>query len=118
MCVCVRARAGRVAFHVALRELQKKHDLLIRLLVDYYQGYEISTQGDSFELVFPTVPLATRFCMETQKRMMEDDWSEAVMALPSASFVPDPETGQAMFAGPRIRLVRVGVHLTMCMLTP
>lgn len=116
--MCVRARAGRVAFHVALRELQKKHDLLIRLLVDYYQGYEISTQGDSFELVFPTVPLATRFCMETQKRMMEDDWSEAVMALPSASFVPDPETGQAMFAGPRIRLVRVGVHLTMCMLTP
>ena len=37
-------------------------------------GYEINTQGDEFQLAFPTIWPAIRFCISLQERLLEFNW--------------------------------------------
>jgi hypothetical protein len=44
-------------------------------------GYEIITEGDSFQVAFSNCQEAMAFCIETQYRLVEHMWPKQVLAL-------------------------------------
>lgn len=46
-----------------------------------HSGYEIITEGDSFQVAFSSCQQAMAFCIETQYRLVEQTWSKNVLAL-------------------------------------
>jgi hypothetical protein len=89
------------------RSVQNVHDVVIRHHIALNNGYEMNTQGDSFELAFRNVQSATRFCLAVQLDLLHAKWSKNVLLLPSCGVVKN-STGKLVFAGPRVRM---GIHL-------
>lgn len=69
-------------------------------------GYEINTEGDSFQIAFTNVADAVLFCMDAQYRLLDTDWPKEVLKLAGCREVATPE-GELIFKGPRVRM---GVH--------
>eukprot|EP00238_Polyblepharides_amylifera_P007032 CAMPEP_0196577262 /NCGR_PEP_ID=MMETSP1081-20130531/6347_1 /TAXON_ID=36882 /ORGANISM="Pyramimonas amylifera, Strain CCMP720" /LENGTH=1426 /DNA_ID=CAMNT_0041896137 /DNA_START=359 /DNA_END=4639 /DNA_ORIENTATION=- len=88
-------------------EMQEIHDQVIREQTTLHNGYEVNTQGDSFEIVFQSVELAVRFCLVAQMRLLQTNWDpEICKRLPTCAQVVDSE-GRLLFHGPRVRM---GIH--------
>ena len=74
-----------------------------------HRGYEIGTEGDSFQIGFRTIPEAVQFTMEAQMRLLETSWPREVLKLPQCKAVTD-SSKEVLFRGPRVRM---GIHWAM-----
>jgi len=90
---------------VAFKQLMQIHDMIIRDTYAEYSGYEIHTEGDSFQLAFGSVASAVRFCISVQHKFLEFNWSQEIIRLPSCHVTKDPNgKGVLLYRGPRIRM--------------
>lgn len=87
--------------HVASHAMQVMREGIAR-----HRGYEIGTEGDSFQIGFRTVEEAVLFCMEAQMRLLETGWPREVLKLGPCKVVADG-TREVLFRGPRVRM---GIH--------
>eukprot|EP00879_Flechtneria_rotunda_P023949 GHRR01025369.1.p1 GENE.GHRR01025369.1~~GHRR01025369.1.p1 ORF type:complete len:969 (+),score=296.48 GHRR01025369.1:353-3259(+) len=90
----------------AFKQLQEVHDQIMREGIAKHHGYEIITEGDSFQVAFATCQAAVAFCIDIQYRLLEMTWSKDVLKLNACKAVRG-STGEILFAGPRVRM---GVH--------
>lgn len=88
---------------------QELHDDLLRSCLPKFNGYEITTAGDAFQLAFHTISDAVNYCLEVQVRLVDLKWpSELDGMLPSVK--TEWAIGlkpQAIFRGIRVRM---GIH--------
>ena len=91
------------------QEVQDKHDEVLSSAALAHNGYIFATQGDAFELVFPTIGDAVRFCLEGQEALLRTQWSSEALDLPNcgAHESKPGERAPFEFAGPRVRM---GIH--------
>ncbi len=59
----------------------------LRESIAMHNGYEVSTQGDSFFVVFPRVADAVQWSMAVQWRLLQTNWPKAVYRLPACNKV-------------------------------
>ena len=52
-----------------------------------FNGYEINTEGDSFQIAFTSVAAAVQVAMETQVCLLDSDWPKDVLKLPACGQV-------------------------------
>ncbi|KAF6259953.1 hypothetical protein COO60DRAFT_1700595 [Scenedesmus sp. NREL 46B-D3] len=90
----------------AFKQLQEVHDQIMREGIAKHHGYEIITEGDSFQVAFDTCQAALAFCVDIQYRFLEQTWSKEVLRLNACKVVRGPD-GAVLFAGPRVRM---GIH--------
>lgn len=69
-------------------------------------GVEVTTQGDSFFVVFTSIGDAVQWCMLVQRRLLSTDWPSAVYRLPACQREYN-QYGELSFSGPRVRM---GIH--------
>jgi hypothetical protein len=50
-------------------------------------GYEITTEGDSFQVAFTTCHAAMAFCLDLQYRLLEQPWPKQVLALNACKMI-------------------------------
>lgn len=91
----------------AYQSLQLTHDEIIRDALEETGGYEINTQGDSFELAFGAATQAVRFCLIVQEQLLLFKWPYAVRKLPGCEAVWGREAEGLLYNGPRVRM---GIH--------
>ncbi|EQC29441.1 hypothetical protein SDRG_12903 [Saprolegnia diclina VS20] len=91
----------------AMTEAQSLHDDCIRQHVASYNGYEITTAGDAFELAFHNVSDAVSWCIRVQRALMALPWPKELEEYRSAKSVTDI-FGRLIFRGLRVRMA---VHL-------
>lgn len=46
-----------------------------------HRGYEVITEGDSFQVAFATCQAAIQFCLDVQYRLLEQSWSKEILKL-------------------------------------
>jgi predicted ATPase len=81
--------------------------LFKRLLVDH-RGYEVRADGERFLVAFPAALAAARFCLDLQEALLEAEWPEALLAIPEAGELTDPE-GNVVQRGLRVGMaIHVG----------
>ena len=54
------------------------HDHVIRTEIANHNGYEITTEGDAFQIAFPSSDSAVRFCIAVQSSLVAAKWSETL----------------------------------------
>ena len=62
--------------------IQEVHDSIMRESLEEFSGVEVHTQGDAFEMVFPSVAKATKFCLAAQRKLLQYPWPKQVDMLP------------------------------------
>jgi hypothetical protein len=62
-------------------QLQEIHDQLMREGIAKHGGYEIATEGDSFQVAFASCQAAMSFCTSMQYRLLEQSWPRRVISL-------------------------------------
>ncbi|CAD7695706.1 unnamed protein product, partial [Ostreobium quekettii] len=82
------------------------HNFIIRELLEQENGYEIGTEGDSFQIAFTSIVDAVVFCMNVQYRFLQHKWTNDMLKLPSCS-TEKSAVGDLLFKGPRVRM---GIH--------
>eukprot|EP00163_Fabomonas_tropica_P030287 TRINITY_DN677_c0_g1_i17.p1 TRINITY_DN677_c0_g1~~TRINITY_DN677_c0_g1_i17.p1 ORF type:complete len:1054 (-),score=192.45 TRINITY_DN677_c0_g1_i17:1867-5028(-) len=90
-----------------MKEVQKIHDTIIRQATIKYFGYEVNTEGDSFQVAFHTPQDAVMWCFEIQEKCMTAEWPEAFMKEVEKAAVIKGDNGQVLWKGLRIRM---GLH--------
>ncbi|TMW61245.1 hypothetical protein Poli38472_013708 [Pythium oligandrum] len=92
-------------------QAQRIHDDLMRATLPKYNGYEITTAGDAFQLAFHNIADAVSYCIEVQLFLLQAKWpSQLENLIPSTK--TEREFGlkcQLLFRGLRVRM---GVHDT------
>ncbi|KAJ0397866.1 hypothetical protein P43SY_005957 [Pythium insidiosum] len=90
---------------------QRIHDDLMRNTLPKYNGYEITTAGDAFQLAFHNIEDAVKYCLEVQLQLLQAKWPSQLEGL-----VPSTKTErdfglrcQVIFRGLRVRM---GIHDT------
>ena len=74
------------AFDSALmNHCQGLHDAILRECLTTHSGYEISTDGDTFQMAFHTSVDAINFCMDVQVELLQTVWPAELLALPKAA---------------------------------
>lgn len=90
---------------------QDLHDDLLRSLLPKFNGYEITTAGDAFQLAFHTIPDAVNYCLEVQLQLLQAKWPFELEGL-----VPSVKTEVAIGLKPQLLFrgirVRMGIHDT------
>lgn len=90
---------------------QDLHDDLLRSLLPKFNGYEITTAGDAFQLAFHRIPDAVNYCLEVQLQLLQVKWPSALEGL-----VPSVKTEVALGLKPQLLFrgirVRMGIHDT------
>mmetsp|Transcript_37667 Transcript_37667/g.52321 ORF Transcript_37667/g.52321 Transcript_37667/m.52321 type:complete len:1487 (+) Transcript_37667:259-4719(+) len=90
------------------KQVQRVHDSIIRTQLVRHNGYEMNTQGDSFEMVLPSVEAAVRLCVGVQVSLASTRWSEEVRKrLPVCN---QEICKHQPFCGPKVRM---GIHLAV-----
>lgn len=64
-----------------LAQIQEAHDQILREGIAKHRGYEIITEGDSFQVAFATCQAAIQFCLDVQYRLLEQSWSKEILKL-------------------------------------
>lgn len=78
------------------------HDHIMRQCYTNHQGYEISTEGDSFNLAFQHPADALAFALQAQLKLYKADWPEGILKHPDGKDEP-----ALKFRGFRVRF---GIH--------
>ncbi|KAH7487830.1 hypothetical protein KRP22_013475 [Phytophthora ramorum] len=90
---------------------QDLHDDLLRSLLPRFNGYEITTAGDAFQLAFHRIPDAVNYCLEVQLQLLQVKWPSELEGL-----VPSVKTEVAIGLKPQLLFrgirVRMGIHDT------
>ena len=86
----------------AMKDALDIHDKIIRKCYVKQSGYEITTEGDSFQLAFHHPLDAYSFCLDCQQKLFEANWPPAILALENAKFDAD-----RVMRGLRVRM---GIH--------
>ena len=73
----------------AYQRLQEIHDDHMMNLCRAHGGYLCGTQGDAFEIVFPSLVSAVMFALDVQETLLQHPWSDDVLTLPSCAPVLD-----------------------------
>ncbi|KAG2389419.1 hypothetical protein C9374_013979 [Naegleria lovaniensis] len=81
------------------------HNLLMRVNIEKYRGYECKTQGDSFMIAFDNPVLALGFCLSVQRDLLHANWPLELLDHDDTREVKYEE--QLVYRGPRVRM---GVH--------
>lgn len=92
-----------LANEAAFKQLTDIHDMIMRDTYDAYKGYEIQTEGDSFQLAFSSTASAVRFCLDVQRNLLDFKWSAEILRLPYCALRKDVRGGVS-FRGPRVRM--------------
>ncbi|GLD98870.1 hypothetical protein PINS_up007588 [Pythium insidiosum] len=90
---------------------QRLHDDLMRNTLPKYNGYEITTAGDAFQLAFHNISDAVHYCLEVQLQLLQTKWPSQLEGLVPATKT-EREFGlkcQVIFRGLRVRM---GIHDT------
>jgi class 3 adenylate cyclase len=87
-------------------QLQDVHDQIMREGIAKHAGYEIITEGDSFQVTFASCQEAMAFCVEAQHRLVQQAWPKHVLSLNACKLTRGAD-GSVLFAGPRVRM---GLH--------
>jgi len=69
----------------AMKAAVDLHDKIIRRCYGEHSGYEITTEGDAFQLAFQHPIDALAFALKTQVELHKADWSPEILALDDAS---------------------------------
>lgn len=64
-----------------MREAIDTHDKIIRRLAGQHLGYEIDTEGDSFQLCFHEASDAVAFALTLQEKLNDATWSDEILVL-------------------------------------
>lgn len=91
----------------AMQAALDMHNTVLRALLATSWGYEVKTQGDSFMVVFPSVPEAVRWCLDAQEALLQASWPAEVLAHPQGAEERGPQ-GRLLHRGLRVRM---GVHV-------
>ncbi|CAE7666671.1 cr-1, partial [Symbiodinium pilosum] len=86
------------AMELALR----LHDATIRQVLAKHSGYEVTTEGDAFQIAFHDTADAVAFCLDTQAELLRCDWPDATLSHPDAAASSD-----GAWRGLRVRM---GLH--------
>ncbi|CAK9103145.1 Adenylate cyclase (ATP pyrophosphate-lyase) (Adenylyl cyclase) (Crisp-1) [Durusdinium trenchii] len=86
------------AMELALR----LHDATIRQVLAKHSGYEVTTEGDAFQIAFHDTCDAVAFCLDTQAELLRCDWPAATLSHPDAAAASDDA-----WRGLRVRM---GLH--------
>ncbi|CAE7814517.1 UAC1, partial [Symbiodinium necroappetens] len=86
------------AMELALR----LHDATIRQVLAKHSGYEVTTEGDAFQIAFHDTADAVAFCLDTQQELLRCDWPNATLSHPDAAASSD-----GAWRGLRVRM---GLH--------
>lgn len=68
-------------------QVQEVHDQLMREGIAKHGGYEITTEGDSFQVAFTSCHAAMAFCLDIQYRLLEQSWPKQVLALNACKLI-------------------------------
>jgi class 3 adenylate cyclase len=83
----------------AMQKALRLHDQIIRQTIANHRGYEIKTEGDSFQLVFHECHDAVLFALIVQQALYSAPWSQEILSHPDAC--EDIENG---LRGLRVRM--------------
>jgi len=86
------------AMEIALR----LHDATIRQVLAKHSGYEVTTEGDAFQIAFHDTCDAVAFCLDTQAELLRCEWPAATLQHPDAAASSD-----GAWRGLRVRM---GLH--------
>mmetsp|Transcript_47333 Transcript_47333/g.112575 ORF Transcript_47333/g.112575 Transcript_47333/m.112575 type:complete len:767 (+) Transcript_47333:217-2517(+) len=87
---------------IAMQRALRLHDTTIRRVLAAYNGYEVTTEGDAFQLAFHDAFDAIRFCLELQRELLHVSWPLEILQQPDAM-----EAEDRSWRGLRVRM---GVH--------
>mmetsp|Transcript_44831 Transcript_44831/g.116064 ORF Transcript_44831/g.116064 Transcript_44831/m.116064 type:complete len:826 (+) Transcript_44831:60-2537(+) len=87
----------------AMHEALQLHDAVLRSLLAKHHGYEITTEGDAFRIVFHCAFTAIAFCLEAQSELLKCNWPQELLLDHNDSMA----TGCGAWRGLRVRM---GVH--------
>lgn len=86
----------------AMEQALRLHDATIRLNVAKHDGYEVTTEGDAFQVVFHDAFDAVGFCLDVQSDLLRCDWPEETLK--------HPDAGTSIDGAWRGLRVRMGMH--------
>ncbi|TMW66307.1 hypothetical protein Poli38472_004072 [Pythium oligandrum] len=87
----------------AMAEAQSLHDDLLRKELARFDGYEIMTIGDAFEVAFYNVSDAIAWCLSVQEKLLRTEWPENLLKAEKAGKACDT-WGRVVFNGLRVRM--------------
>eukprot|EP01064_Diplonema_japonicum_P027329 TRINITY_DN3933_c0_g1_i2.p1 TRINITY_DN3933_c0_g1~~TRINITY_DN3933_c0_g1_i2.p1 ORF type:complete len:871 (+),score=77.14 TRINITY_DN3933_c0_g1_i2:39-2615(+) len=94
------------SFTTEMAQALRKHNKVMRSVIQEFEGYEVKTIGDSFIICFSTASQAVRFCLKAQMRLLETRWPPLVMQHEECTAVFSPD-GKLVSGGLGVRM---GVH--------
>lgn len=86
----------------AMKEAQDIHDIIMRQCYTDHKGYEITTEGDAFNLAFQHPVDALAFALQCQQKLYQADWPKGILDHPDGKDEPNLK-----FRGFRVRF---GIH--------
>lgn len=86
----------------AMEQALRLHDATIRLNMAKHNGYEVTTEGDAFQVVFHDAFDAVAFCLDVQMDLTTCEWPEETLKHPDACASSD-----GAWCGLRVRM---GMH--------
>mmetsp|Transcript_379 Transcript_379/g.584 ORF Transcript_379/g.584 Transcript_379/m.584 type:complete len:799 (-) Transcript_379:139-2535(-) len=86
----------------AMKEAQDLHDIIMRQCYSDHKGYEITTEGDAFNLAFQHPVDALAFALQCQQKLYQADWPKGILDHPDGKEEPNLK-----FRGFRVRF---GIH--------
>lgn len=86
----------------AMEQALRLHDAIIRQVLAKHSGYEVTTEGDAFQIAFHDAADAVAFCLDTQTELLRCEWPEKTLTHPDAVASSD-----GSWRGLRVRM---GVH--------
>jgi class 3 adenylate cyclase len=86
----------------AMEQALRLHDATIRTNMAKHDGYEVTTEGDAFQVVFHDAFDAVGFCSDVQSDLLNCDWPQETLKHPDACPSED-----GAWRGLRVRM---GVH--------
>ena len=63
----------------AMKEAQDMHDIIMRQCYSDHKGYEITTEGDAFNLAFQHPVDALAFALQCQQKLFQADWPKGIL---------------------------------------
>lgn len=90
----------------AMKQGLEVHDYYMRTLLAEYNGYEITTEGDSLVLAFHEALDAAAFCLSVQEAFVHAPWPKALLDHPETCTVAgeNNEGPSLLYRGLRIRM--------------
>lgn len=92
------------------------HDSIMREAIFKHHGYEVTTEGDAFQIAFHHPIEAIQWCFDTQKRLLLADWPDALLSHPAA-MMEVTASGILVYRGIRVRMA-VDVGHVSCEIHP